>query len=85
MESKINMARAQYAATFLLIASLCCAKLSYAAFLRNLTPSAFDRSLALAIGLLVVVWGVTAIITVAFQCHIPRPWDYIDQSCFNRV
>ena len=79
------MSQALYAATFMLVASVCCAKLSLVAFLRNLTPSAFDRKLGLAIGLLVVVSGVTAIITVAFQCHLPRPWDYVNESCFNRV
>ena len=79
------MSQAQYAATFMLVASVCCAKLSLIAFLRNLTPSSFDRMLGLVIGLLVVVSGVTAIIAFAFQCHIPRPWDYVNQSCFNRV
>ena len=67
------------------ITSVCFAKLSLVAFLRNLTPLAFDRKLSLTIGLLVVTWAATAIVTVAFQCHIPHPWDYVNQSCFNRV
>ena len=79
------MSQAQYAASFLLITSICFAKLSFVAFLRNLTPLAFDRKFGLVIGLLVVVWTATAIITVAFQCHIPKPWDYVNTSCFNRV
>ena len=79
------MWQAQYAATFMLVASVCCAKLSLVAFLRSLTPSPLDRKLGLVIGLLVVVSGVTAIVTVAFQCHLPRPWDYVNESCFNRV
>ena len=79
------MSQAQYAATFMLVASVCFAKLSLVAFLRSLTPSALDRKLGLVIGLLVIVSGMTAIVTVAFQCHIPRPWDYVHESCFNRV
>ena len=85
VSSRPNISQAQYAATFVLVASVCCAKLSLVAFLHNLTPSALDRKLGLGIGLLVVVSGVTAIVTVAFQCHLPRPWDYVHQSCFNRV
>lgn len=79
------MSQAQYAASFLSITSICFAKLSLVAFLRNLTPLPFDRKFGLVIGLLAVVWAVTAIVTLAFQCHMPKPWDYVNQSCFNRV
>ena len=77
--------QAQYAATFLLLTSITFAKLSLFAFLRNLTPKKLDRRIGLAIGLVVLLWYITAIFTTAFQCHLPRPWDYIDGRCFQRV
>lgn len=77
--------QAQYAATFLLITSITFAKLSLLAFLRNLTPKKSDRRIGLLIGLVVLVWYITAMFTTAFQCHLPRPWDYIDGRCFQLV
>ena len=44
-----------------------------------------DRNLGLSIGLVIVLWAVTSSITIAFQCRLPEPWDYINRSCFNRV
>ena len=79
------MPKAQYAATFLFITSVCFAKLSLVAFLRNLTPLTLDRRSGLIIGLVVILWAATAIVSAAFQCHLPKPWDYIHQSCFDRV
>ncbi len=82
---KANLSKAQYAATFLFIASVCFAKLSLVSFLRNLTPLPLDRKWGLIIGSLVVLWAITAALAFAFQCHLPQPWDYVNQACFNRV
>ncbi len=77
--------KAQYAATFLFLASVCFAKLSLVAYLRNLTPLALYRKVSLLIGLVVALWATTAILSAAFQCRLPRPWDYINNTCFSRV
>ena len=69
----------------LFITSVCFAKLSLVAFLRNLTPLALNRTSGLIIGLVVILWAVTGTVTAAFQCDLPSPWDYVNQSCFNRV
>ena len=81
----IDFSKAQYSAEFLCITSICFAKLSFVVFLRNLTPLAFDRKFGSIIGLVVIMWALTAILTIAFQCSLPQPWDYVNQSCFNRV
>ena len=67
------------------IISVCFAKLSLVAFIRNFTRLTSDRRSGLVIGLLVALWATTTILTVAFQCRLPEPWDYVHQSCFNRV
>ena len=79
------MSKEQYAATFLFIISVCFAKLSLVSFIRNFTRLTLDRRCGLVIGLLVALWATTAIFTVAFQCRLPLTWDYVHQSCFNRV
>ncbi len=42
----------------------------------------FDRKIVLLVGLIVVVWGATAKITVVVSLN---PYDYVNQSCFNRI
>ena len=80
-----DILQAQYAAGFLLITSITFAKLSLFAFLRHLTPRKLDRRIGFVIGLVVLLWYITAIFTTAFQCHLPRPWDYIYGRCFQLV
>ena len=64
--------QSQYAAQLLLIAGLCCAKLSIAAFTQNLTPKVFDRRMVTALELVILVGSSISFLTVAFQCHISR-------------
>lgn len=60
-------------------------KLSSIILLQSLTPFNTDRRLAVLLGISIAAWGVTALIATAFQCHVPRTWDYINNECFNRV
>lgn len=34
---------------------------------------------------LLAVWGLTSEFATAFQCQLPRTWDFVNQKCFNRV
>ncbi|OGE58273.1 hypothetical protein PENARI_c001G05670 [Penicillium arizonense] len=80
-----NMMKSEFAAIILFIASICCSKLSLLVFIRNLTPASLDRRFALVLGILIGLWAITGIITASFQCHLPRTWDYINGSCFDRT
>ena len=82
---KADKGKARYSAAFLFIASACFAKLSLVIFLRNLTPIVFDHRAGLYVGGGIILWALTAILGTAFQCHLPKPWDYLENSCFNRV
>lgn len=77
--------QSQYAAYLLYIASLCLSKLSLSTFIRNLTPVNKDHFQAAVLQVLITVVGVIGVIGTAFQCHMPRPWDYWHGQCFNLV
>ncbi|KAL8808482.1 MAG: hypothetical protein Q9182_000033 [Xanthomendoza sp. 2 TL-2023] len=60
--------KSQYAAQLLLILSLCCAKLSAAAFIRQLTPGKFHRRIALVLEIIILIWSLGPI--AAAVCDI---------------
>ncbi|KAM0799249.1 hypothetical protein BDR22DRAFT_890461 [Usnea florida] len=80
-----SLLKSQYASTFLFIASVYFAKLSLISYLRGLSLSKIDRRSSLVTGWVVTLWATIAIFTTAFQCHLPRSWDFINNACFNRT
>ena len=72
-----------YASEMFYIASLTFAKLSALAFINFL----MQRTRKTELGLIVLIsaWGVAAEFAVAFQCHLPHPWGWNEDQCFNRV
>ncbi|MCJ1329041.1 hypothetical protein MMC10_005718 [Thelotrema lepadinum] len=82
----INMIeKGEYAADFLYFASLCCIKLSVLALVRLITPSRLSQFLIWAFEAVVVAWTVSAIFAHAFECSLPNTWDYMNNSCFDRL
>ncbi|KAL4938963.1 hypothetical protein BDV06DRAFT_214690 [Aspergillus oleicola] len=79
----VQVMKCQYAASILYVASLCLSKLSLSTFIRNLTPVHRDHYLAAVLQAVIAILGVTGVIGTAFQCRLPRPWDYWRQECFN--
>ena len=37
----------------------------------------------LAVGLFNVAWTIFSVLALAFQCGLPRPWEYTPQRCSN--
>ncbi|KAJ5814482.1 hypothetical protein N7474_006259 [Penicillium riverlandense] len=72
-----------FAGSLLYILSLMFSKLSLAVFIRSLTPSSKDKWLARAVEGIIYAWAVVAIFGTAFQCSVPRTWDFWDGQCFN--
>lgn len=64
---------------------MCCSKLSFLFFVRNLTPAKLDRRFAFGLGGFIVLWAVVGVFSAAFQCHVPHTWDYLHGKCFNLV
>lgn len=81
----LSLVQAEYASSLLFIASLCLSKVAALLFVRGLTLDTIDLNLTTGLCIFVGVWGVVSEFAVAFQCHLPKPWDYIHNTCFNRV
>ncbi|KAJ5289583.1 GroES-like protein [Penicillium atrosanguineum] len=72
-----------YSASLLYILSLCTSKLSLVIFVRGLTPVSRDHLLARIVEISVGIWAVVALIGTAFQCAVPRTWDFWNGKCFD--
>jgi hypothetical protein len=79
------MLKGQYAAQILSIVSLASSKLSYVMFLRSITVVPADRMIALIFIIVLSLWGLVSVITVAFQCQPLPTWDYLSGKCYDRV
>jgi hypothetical protein len=69
----------------LYIPVLCLAKLFTLIYLRGLSPVLLYWFLIQTIGLVIILWGITAELAIAFQCGLPKPWEVLSGQCFNRV
>ncbi|KAJ6087083.1 hypothetical protein N7467_005997 [Penicillium canescens] len=72
-----------YAATLLYIINLTLSKLSLAVFIRSLTPSVRDNFIAHVVKGIIYVWAVVVFFGSAFQCEVPRTWDFQNGRCFD--
>jgi hypothetical protein len=82
----IHISQAEYASTPFLLLTLALIKWSICVFINHLSPNAVHYHLDLAFRSTIGLWLSTAAVVSVFQCEIPRPWSYIDQtSCINRV
>ncbi|KAE8158635.1 hypothetical protein BDV40DRAFT_291648 [Aspergillus tamarii] len=63
---------------------MCFSKLSVIYFIRNVTPPLNpDRLITAGLELLTILWAVIGILTAAFQCELPRTWDYLHGECIQ--
>ncbi|KAE8153179.1 hypothetical protein BDV25DRAFT_137083 [Aspergillus avenaceus] len=77
--------KSQLAATLLATLSMLFSKLAMSVFIRNLTPTSRDILYAHIVqGLVVAITAVT-LFGSSFQCHWPDTWDYMTNTCINRV
>jgi hypothetical protein len=74
-----------YASQFLYISSLCFSKLSLIVLFYTVVIQRTHRLLVSAFGAFIVVWSVSSIVVVAFQCELPRPWQMMTLRCFDAV
>lgn len=85
LQSADIMRKSQFAATLLFVLSILFSKLSMAKFVHSLSPTIRDRRVAHGVQALVVVTGVVGLFGSAFQCRLPRTWDYIRGNCIDEV
>ncbi|GLA31533.1 hypothetical protein AnigIFM63326_010207 [Aspergillus niger] len=77
--------QSQYAAALLYIPSLYFSKISLSCFIRNLTPTAKDHRVANVVQISVTVMAVICLLGTAFQCSVPRTWNYYTGKCMNLI
>ncbi|KAF2708628.1 hypothetical protein K504DRAFT_534232 [Pleomassaria siparia CBS 279.74] len=80
--SPVNTTRyfkAAYTAQLLQLATIACGKLSSAFLLGRVAPQS-TRERVVLFGS-VVLWTAYSMLTLAFQCGLPRPWEYSPQKC----
>ncbi|KAI0418243.1 hypothetical protein F5X98DRAFT_338493 [Xylaria grammica] len=77
--------KAVYTSVHFLILACALAKLSLFISLTHLTPKDGHRHVNIALGGVVVLWFVPAILLSVFQCALPAPWDFTHgRRCVDR-
>lgn len=75
-----------YASEFLYIAAIGFAKLSLLVIFHDIVEmQRLYRRSVLALGILIFTWSIASLLTIAFQCELPRPWEMMTLRCFNIV
>lgn len=52
-------------------------------FVRSLAH--YYRRTILGLQIILIAWAASALLVALFQCRLPEPWNYIGNSCMNRV
>ncbi|KAI9712158.1 MAG: hypothetical protein M1812_006996 [Candelaria pacifica] len=73
-----------YASQLLFIFVLFCSKVSLIILTTSITPS---KGLSVASQVLmgvIAAWALASFFALAFQCHLPSPWDFTPGRCLNQ-
>ncbi|KAH8705815.1 hypothetical protein BGW36DRAFT_18322 [Talaromyces proteolyticus] len=76
--------RAQYAGNILFVLSIACTKISIPASILPISPISWHRVALQVLGGFVILWTLTSVLALSFQCSLPGPWDYITKTCRSR-
>jgi hypothetical protein len=79
------MVQCVYASTILYLLTLSLAKVSTLITIARVTGHKISLAKIRATGAVVLLWSAASIFAVAFQCRLPRPWDYLGGRCFDPV
>ncbi|KAF2816974.1 uncharacterized protein BDZ99DRAFT_513240 [Mytilinidion resinicola] len=71
--------KAMYAAQLVGIASMAFAKTSFFLLADRVAPQ-FPRTFYSIIAM-IAAWAVFSILSISFQCHLPRAWVYVPSDC----
>ncbi|KAF7931330.1 uncharacterized protein EAE98_002512 [Botrytis deweyae] len=79
-----NYQKYAYASQLVYIPTLCFAKLSTLFYLRALTPDSNYAIFNRITEICVILWALSAEISIVFQCDMPNPWAILSTGkCFN--
>ncbi|EED14604.1 conserved hypothetical protein [Talaromyces stipitatus ATCC 10500] len=60
-------------------------KISIPAGILLISPIKWHRVALQVLGGFIVMWMVTSVFALTFQCPLPDPWNYITKTCPSRV
>lgn len=70
----------------LFVANMGCAKISMALVMQKLFVGRVFEYTSYILALFTAAWTVSGVIVIAFQCHLPTPWDLLRTSeCIDTV
>ncbi|KAK5988394.1 hypothetical protein PT974_12548 [Cladobotryum mycophilum] len=76
--------KSEWVANILFITGLLFAKLSLIITIISLTQRD-RRYLVFGVETCIILWAVSSVFVVFFQCELPEPWNPIGHSCINRT
>ena len=80
------LSKGYYTSELFYISGVCFPKLSILVLFFNIVASRqFLRRMVLALGIFISTWTLVALVTIAFQCELPRPWKTTSSHCLNFV
>jgi len=74
-----------YSFNILFITSQSFSKVSMTIFIRTMTPNSLHRFFASLILFGTAVWTTTAVFGLLFQCNTPEVWNFLQNTCINRL
>ncbi|KAI4604815.1 hypothetical protein J4E83_010966 [Alternaria metachromatica] len=77
--------KALFSSEILSVLAIVAAKGSLLVSLTSVTPVDTHRRMMRATGVLTVLWGLSAVFLIAFQCPSPQRWDITDPRCMDLV
>ncbi|KAJ5046858.1 hypothetical protein J3E74DRAFT_230424 [Bipolaris maydis] len=75
--------KAMYIGDILFVSTLVAAKLSLLVPFTTVTPVVKHRVMMYTTSAVTVVWGITAVFLIAFQCPSPQRWDIENPQCMD--
>ncbi|EMD88719.1 hypothetical protein COCHEDRAFT_1109052, partial [Bipolaris maydis C5] len=80
------LSKGYYTSELFYVSGVCFSKLSILVLFFNIVASRqFLRRIVLALGIFISTWTLVSLVTVAFQCELPRPWKTTSPHCLNFV
>ncbi|KAF7853660.1 hypothetical protein EAF04_010651 [Stromatinia cepivora] len=81
----LDYERSIYGAYIMFILSLCFSKLSIVIFFMQSTIGKQPKLACGVLMALIILWTLVSVFALVFQCSLPQPWMFLNNSCSNRI
>ncbi|KAF2260658.1 hypothetical protein CC78DRAFT_584562 [Lojkania enalia] len=77
--------KSEYVGCMLYIANFGCARISACLLIKKILAGNLVKYTALVFIAFTTIWTISGVFVTAFPCHLPRPWDFQNNKCYNLV